>query len=98
MQNNRDFILWESIRNQLGCGTINVKSSDVVHFVVYKFSDICSHIIPLLSKHPLLGNKAKDFQSFCEVAELMKNKAHLTESGLQKIIQIKEGMNRGRSS
>lgn len=98
VQNNRDLILWESIKNQLNCGKISMKSNGVVHFVVYKFSDICSHIIPLLSKHPLLGEKAKDFNNFCKVAELMKNKAHLTESGLQNIIQIKEGMNRGRYS
>jgi hypothetical protein len=33
---------------------------------------------------------------FCKAADLMKNKAHLTKEGLDKIISLKSGMNRGR--
>jgi hypothetical protein len=40
--------------------------------------------------------KALDFADFCEVAELIKNKVHLTSEGLKKIHIIKAGMNRGR--
>jgi hypothetical protein len=38
-----------------------------------------------------------DYLDWCKVAELMKNKAHLTEEGLSKIRKIKAGMNKGRS-
>lgn len=34
--------------------------------------------------------------TFCLVANLMKNKAHLTSEGLEEIIKIKNGMNKGR--
>ena len=64
-------------------------------------------------KYPLLtpgvGNKKFNFQDFCKVAELMKDKAHLTDSppllggnhpvgdsGLEQIRKIKAGMNTGR--
>jgi hypothetical protein len=49
---------------------------------VDRLSDITDKIIPLFKKYPIEGVKAKDFADFCEVAELMKNKAHITEVGL----------------
>jgi hypothetical protein len=36
------------------------------------------------------------FIDFCKIAELLKNKAHLTEQGLDLILKIKNGMNKGR--
>lgn len=96
MQNKRDLILMESIKNRLNCGSIKIKNNDTVHFVVYKYADICDKIIPLFSENPLLGNKAKDLNDFKAVMNLMKNKAHLTESGIDEIIKIKNNMNRGR--
>ena len=53
-------------------------------------------IIPFFEKYPIKGVKALDYADFCKVAELMKNKAHLTEHGLEEIRKIKSGMNRGR--
>jgi hypothetical protein len=63
-----------------------------------KFSDITSILIPLLQSNPLQGAKLQDYLDFCKVMEIMQNKAHLTPSGLEKIIRIKEGMNRKRKS
>jgi len=37
-----------------------------------------------------------DFEDFKKAAELMKNKEHLTELGLEQIRLIQMGMNRGR--
>ena len=54
------------------------------------------NIIPFFKKHHVHGVKIKDFYDFCEVAELMKNKSHLTASGLEQIKKIKTGMNTGR--
>jgi hypothetical protein len=38
-----------------------------------------------------------DFIDWCKAAEIIKAKAHLNEEGLDQIIKIKAGMNRGRS-
>jgi hypothetical protein len=40
--------------------------------------------------------KAQDFKDFCKVADLMKEKKHLTEEGLEQIKLIKAGMNTWR--
>ena len=43
-----------------------------------------------------MGDKSKDYNDFCQVVELMKNKEHLTEDGLKKIKILKARMNRER--
>jgi hypothetical protein len=50
---------------------------------VVKFSDIKDIIIPFLKKYPLHGVKSKNFEDFCKGAELIQNKIHLTEEGVQ---------------
>ena len=70
--------------------------SNEVNFVVTKFSDILGKIIPFFKTFTILGVKFKDFEDFCRVAELMQNKEHLTDEGLDHIRKIKIGMNKGR--
>ena len=62
-------------------------------FKVTKIYDIQNKIIPFLQKYPILGIKAIDFVDFCKVAELIKEKKHLTKEGLDQIRNIKAGMN-----
>jgi hypothetical protein len=40
--------------------------------------------------------KALDFNDWCKVAELVKNKEHLTIDGLNKITEIANGINLNR--
>lgn len=65
--------------------------------VVTNFSDIKQKIIPFIEKYPLEGSKKLDFKDFCEIAEIVKSKDHLTASGLEKIRLIKARMNKGRN-
>jgi len=44
----------------------------------------------------LQTNKSRDFVDFCKIYDLIKNKANLTQEGLQKIINIKISINTGR--
>ncbi len=99
-QDSRENEILTSLERYLGCGS-NYKQSTsgtVKDFIVTKFSDITDKIIPFFDKYPLLGSKRKDFEDFKKVAELMKNKAHLTREGLLLIKEIKKGMNSGRES
>lgn len=50
----------------------------------------------MFNSYPLIGVKSRDFQDFCRVVELMKNKVHLTQEGIVQIRDIKVGMNIGR--
>jgi hypothetical protein len=84
------------IASTLKCGNIyKKKDRNIVELEISIFDDIYTKIIPLFKEYKIGGVKAFDFQDFCQAAELINNKAHLTQEGLEKIRQIKTGMNRG---
>ena len=94
-QHIRDEMLIIRIRDYLNCGNIS-KYREAFYLRVSKFDDIVNIIIPFFKKYPIRGVKEQDFRDWCKVAELMKNKAHLTKDGLNKISIIKAGINLGR--
>ena len=47
--------------------------------MISKFKDIVTTIIPFFLQYPIHGVKALDFKDFCHVAEMMKDKKHLTK-------------------
>ncbi len=69
---------------------------NVIYLRISKFEDIYFKLIPLFKKYNIQGVKTLDFNDFCKVAELMKERRHLTEEGLKLINQIKGGMNTKR--
>lgn len=95
-QHCRDIELMKIIVQYLGCGNIYI-NQDKVYLKITKFKDLTEKIIPLFEKYPLYGNKNLDFNDFCLIASIMKDKGHSTKEGLEKIIKIKAGMNRGRN-
>jgi len=98
-QHIRDSILVHNFIEFFGCGNHTVRSNKIAcDFVVSKFSDISKIIIPFFDKYPLFGVKAQNYADFKKAAEIFKVKGHLTDSGLDEILKIKEGMNSGRSS
>jgi hypothetical protein len=89
-QHSRDILLTKSFIQYLNCGRVSEDSiRSIVRFEVTKLSDIIDKIIPLFEKSPLKSSKALNYADFCKVAELMQNKAHLTEEGLNQIKMIK---------
>lgn len=97
-QHSRDELLLSKIISYLGCGIIEkpITRSNQTTFVVYKFNDIYEKIIPFFFNYPLQSVKYLDFKDFCEVADLIKVKSHLTLEGIKIIREIKFGMNKGR--
>jgi hypothetical protein len=96
-QHSRDEELIISLVDSFDCGKCYPRSGkDFVEFKVRTISDITEKIIPFFQKYPIIGVKRLDFQDWCKIAELMKNKVHLTEEGLEQIRTIKTGMNKGR--
>jgi hypothetical protein len=41
--------------------------------------------------------KVEDFNDWCLVAKLMRDRNHLTPEGVNAIVKIKAGMNKGRA-
>ena len=95
-QDARDEHLLRSLTTYFNCGNCEKAKDGMVYFKVTKFTDNYKEIIPFFSRYPLHGVKAGDYQDWCKVAELIETKAHLTSEGLDKIIKIKESMNKGR--
>jgi hypothetical protein len=91
----------KNLVQSLGCGILSEDyRNPVVYFRVTKLSDITGTLIPFFDKYPLQkgGSKRLDYADFCKVAQLMKNKAHLTAEGLEQIREIKAKMNTGRDN
>lgn len=85
-QHSRDEPLLRSLIQYFNCGNVT-KNRDAFDYRVIKFTDIVNKIIPFFknNKNLVLGIKAKDFDSFCKAADLMKYKKHLTADGFAQI-------------
>jgi len=96
-QHKRDLELLKSFVEYFGCGRVyEPQNEEVSYYICEKLSDILDNIIPYFYKYPIQGVKVQNLADFVLIANLMKDKAHLTEEGYKKILSIKEGMNRGR--
>lgn len=94
-QHVKDELLLKSLIKYLDCGNY-LDKGDVGNFIVTKFSDNYDKIIPLFKTYPLLGEKVIDYVAWVKVAEIIKSKAHLTQGGLDVILNIKAEMDEGR--
>jgi LAGLIDADG DNA endonuclease family protein len=85
----------EALQRFFGCGRISAKgpNSSVMTYSVYRRQDLESVIIPFFERYPLVSRKHLDFLKFSEVVRLMQNKAHQTEEGFQRIIELAFSMN-----
>lgn len=96
-QHSRDTLLMNNISKFLNCGLIELSTSKIMaRFVVNKFSDNMNKIIPFFEKYPLLSIKRLDFQDFCKISCILKEKNFLNKEDILKILVIKSNMNRGR--
>nr|AVD96821.1 double-motif LAGLIDADG homing endonuclease [Ophiostoma novo-ulmi subsp. novo-ulmi] len=91
-QHNRDKFLMESIIDYLGCGYISHRG-DILDFHVLNIKEIVEKVIPFFKENPILGVKSQNFNDFCDAAEIIKNKEHLTEEGITKLNLLKSRMN-----
>lgn len=97
-QHIRDEELLTKFIDYLGCGRISKASArpDSLTFIVSKFFDIKEKVIPFFRSYPLQGVKSMDFIDFCNIANIIEDKSHLTPEGLKKIKSLKSGMNKSR--
>lgn len=87
----------KSLISYFKCGLVEKDSRGPwLYYTVNNFSDINVKIIPFFIQYNIIGSKNFDFNDWCKIATLMKNKEHLNPEGLKKIISIKEGMNKER--
>jgi hypothetical protein len=90
-----------------GVGGITDGIDDLVQYNVSAIADVIHVVIPHFEKYPLLHlrnekqmlltQKYSDFRLFKSIAELVYNKEHLTEEGLNKVLSLKASLNKGLS-
>ena len=90
----------KKLQSYFGCGKIyenrraDNHRENLYRYCVRSLSDIQDKIIPFFEQFDLQTAKKQDFIAFCKVVELMKNRIHLTESGLQNIRDLASTTNR----
>ena len=94
----KDYNLLCLLKQYLGnIGTIHLANNrDIANYSIDSIEDLNKFII-YLNNYPLLTQKAADLLLFKQALILVNNKSHLTEEGLNKIINIKASMNLGLS-
>lgn len=91
--------LLENIRETLNCGEIYILNYQRygwrphVKFAVKRYKDIAKKIIPFFKNYQLQGKKKKDFDFFCQAAEIFQKNEHLTLEGIEKLRIIQSKMN-----
>lgn len=97
IQHSRDTLLFNNLKNILGCGVVRVDlKKPQVTLSVSTFDEIFNIIIPFFDKYLIQGNKLSDYKDFRKIAFLMKDKIHLTDEGFKSILNIKNQMNSKR--
>ena len=66
----------------------------MVQFVVYSLKEV-KIILKHFDKYTLYTKKRADFELWKRAFDLINNKEHLNNEGLQKIVEIKAIINRG---
>uniref|UniRef100_A0A896Z6I4 LAGLIDADG endonuclease n=1 Tax=Coniophora puteana TaxID=80637 RepID=A0A896Z6I4_9AGAM len=93
----RELDVLESLKSYFKCGNVNPGTKrNLAKYSSQHFINICDMVIPQFKKYSLIGVKAYDFNDFCKIADLMKSKDHLTESGFNQIKEIVSTMNMRR--
>ena len=95
---SKDMKLLLQMQEFFACGSIvSKKNRNEISFRVNSLHDLTNLIIPHFVNYPLLSQKAADFYLFKQIVNLINTKVHLTEVGLQQIINIRASMNLGLS-
>ena len=93
-QNKRSLQVLKDIHTYFGCGAIRFSKRDQMYrYEVRSISDIQKRIIPHFQKYPLRTSKARDFEIFAEVCELIHQSKHLNSDYLEQIIRKSYLMN-----
>ncbi len=93
-QNKRSLQVLKDIHAYFGCGAIRFSKHDQMYrYEVRSISDIQKRIIPHFQKYPLQTSKARDFEIFAEVCELIHQSKHLNSDYLEQIIRKSYLMN-----
>ena len=92
----KDEVILTLFKKHLGCGTMRNRGDGVWYYEVNNLNAIVENVIPFFERFPFLSAKKKrDFSKFKQIVALIQSKAHLSEEGIRKILDIRSDMNDG---
>ena len=92
----KDLPIFEEIKNTLQLGNIVNRSKSVVSYKIGSKKEL-KGLIHHLDKYPLVTCKFSDFLLFKQCFEIIKQKEHLTNEGILKLVGLKSSLNWGLS-
>jgi hypothetical protein len=93
----RESYILSQFKKYLGCGRIQQRQDGLHMYVCSNPLSIQERIIPFFRKFILRSQqKKKNFSVFCQIAEKVFRKEHLTSQGLEEIIRLRESLNVGK--
>ena len=93
----KESYILSQLKKYLGCGRIQQRQDGLHMYVCSNPLSIQERIIPFFWKFNFRSQqKKKNFSIFCQIAEKVFRKEHLTSRGLEEIIQLREGLNEGK--
>lgn len=93
----KESYILSQFKKYLGCGRIQQRKDGLYMYVCSNPISIQERVIPFFQKFNFHSqSKKKNFSIFCQIAERVFSKKHLTSEGLGEIIKLREGLNEGR--
>lgn len=92
----RDEVILAIFKRYLECGTMRQRHDGVWYYEVNNLKAIKDNVIPFFERFQFLSAKKKrDFAKFQQLAKLIEMNLHLTQEGLEQILEIRSDMNDG---
>ena len=94
----RESYILSQYKKYLGCGRLVRRQRDGLHmYIVDNPMSLKEKVIPFFKEFGFLSQTKKyNFSVFCQIAELVFNKEHLTPDGFKRAISLREKLNIGR--
>lgn len=93
----KESYILSQMKRYLKCGRIQKRKDGLHMYVCSNPISIKERIIPFFKKFILRSQlKKKNFSVFCQIAEKVFRKEHLTSEGLEEIIKLREELNKGK--
>lgn len=87
------------LKSYFKCGSVVVDNSKdgIAKFHVTSLKDIVKHVLPHFDLYPCVTSKQLNYLDFKQVAMVKLDNKHNTLEGINAILNIKAGMNKGRT-
>ena len=93
----KESYILSQIKKYLGCGRLQFRKDGVCYYVCANPISLKERVVPFFQKFIFRSaRKKQNFSIFCEIVELVYQKQHLNEEGLEQIITLREKLNEGK--